>query len=398
MRIPQDLSDVNQEWIHASLQHKRPFPDTELKSFSIEIIGEGIGFMGEVVKLTLEYASTSEFQNSTHSTILKLPTQTANRNIGEMLGVYEREVRFYNELQHQIDVRTPRFFVAVMDKGANPEIALRVLKFVNRLPTKIVWWLFLLGKRLPSKTRNYALLLEDLSNLRPGNQVAGCNLQDARTALRGMARLHAQYWDDTSLTDIAWIIPLELGAKAGHAVFLDCLPRYIEANKENLTPRHYELLEWLKANAIELYRLYSGLPATLLHGDFRLDNIFFDDENNEIVLCDWQTLMNGPAGIDLAYFLSASLDKNSTETGVTELLTFYSNELDDHGIKIDRETLEWSYQAGMLIILHKVIPAEYQDILELKGDRGHQLAITWIERILQKLETLELQEVLRSKT
>jgi len=48
----------------------------------------------------------------------------------------------------------------------------------------------------------------------------------------------------------------------------------------------------------------------------------------------------------------------------------------------------------MLIILHKVIPAEYQDMLELEGDRGHQLAVTWIERILRKLETIDLTEIL----
>ena len=33
-------------------------------------------------------------------------------------------------------------------------------------------------------------------------------------------------------------------------------------------------------------------------------------------------------------------------------------------------------------------------MLELEGDRGHQLAVTWIERILQKLETIDLTEIL----
>ena len=104
--------------------------------------------------------------------------------------------------------------------------------------------------------------------------------------------------------------------------------------------------------------------------------------------------MNGPAGLDLAYFLSASLGKESRESDVSELIQFYRAQLAKRGIEIDQGSLEWSYHAGMLIILHKVIPAEYQDMLELEGDRGHQLAVTWIERILQKLETIDLTEIL----
>jgi hypothetical protein len=281
-----------------------------------------------------------------------------------------------------------------MDPGDDPEKLLALLRFINRLPVRVIGWLFWLGRKLPRAERDYALLLEDMSHLRAGNQVNGCSTEDAKIALKSMAVFHAQYWNTDALEQSPWVIPLNLSAKIGHAVFQDCLPRYIEANKSSLKPGHLELLDWLNNNATELILQYTTLPSTLLHGDFRLDNIFFDDEKKEFVLCDWKTLSHGPGALDLAYFLSASMDNNADEVTVTQLIEYYRAQLANHGIQIDRETLEWAYQAGMLIILHRVIPAEYQDMLELVGDRGHQLAITWIERVLQKLEHVELDEIL----
>ena len=395
MRIPQSIADVDQPWINAALRDQPAFPDQHISDFSYEVVGQGTGFMGEVIILTLTYQSETTHQpEDGHSVVLKLPTQTGNRGIGETLGVYEREVRFYSELQQELIVRTPKPYFAEMDLGDDPHKTLGLLNFINRFPVRVIWWLFVLAQKIPPKKRNYALLLEDLSKFRPGNQLEGCNLQDAKTALAGMAQLHAQYWNQPITEKFSWVIPLKLSAKAGQAVFLDCLPRYIKANQDSLTPRHLELLYWLKEHAIALFDIYTSLPSTLLHGDFRLDNLFFDDKHNEIVICDWQTLMNGPAGLDLAYFLSASLGKESRESDVSELIQFYRAQLAKHGIEIDQGSLEWSYHAGMLIILHKVIPAEYQDMLELEGDRGHQLAVTWIERILRKLETIDLTEIL----
>jgi thiamine kinase-like enzyme len=358
------------------------------------VIGEGIGFMGAVFRMVLEYPDTQLAKKTEYSVILKIPTQSGNRVFGEIAGVYEREVRFYSELQQTLNIRTPIPFLALMDDGDDPEKMLGVLKFINRLPTKVVWWLFLLARKLPRKDRDYALLLEDLSHLRAGNQVNGCSSHDAKMALAGMAKLHAQYWDSDELENIAWVVPLKLTVQLGQAVFLDCLPRYVEANKERLKPKHLELLNWLKDNAIELLSNYAKLPSTLLHGDFRLDNLFFDDTKNEIVVCDWQTLTHGPAALDLAYFLSAAMDSETKESEILDLISFYRVQLLSQGIDIDLKTLEWAYQAGMLIILHRVIPAEYQEMLELKGDRGHQIATTWIERILQKLEKVDLEEVL----
>ena len=129
------------------------------------------------------------------------------------------------------------------------------------------------------------------------------------------------------------------------------------------------------------------------HGDFRLDNLFFDDANNEIILCDWQTLMSGPPGIDLAYFLSASITSEH-ENEIVELLDFYAQQLKSQGVEIDENALAWQYQAGMLLILLRVIPSEFQDLLILGTNRGHDLAITWLNRIFTRVEHFQLDRIL----
>ena len=47
-------------------------------------------------------------------------------------------------------------------------------------------------------------------------------------------------------------------------------------------------------------------PWTLLHGDYRLDNIMFRS-NGEIVVIDYQLLCKGRPGWDVAYFITTAL-------------------------------------------------------------------------------------------
>ena len=105
-----------------------------------------------------------------------------------------------------------------------------------------------------------------------------------------MASLQTRFWQSPTLTDLLWIVPFELLTKITQVVYLQALPKYLTANKDQLSYREKQLLEWLKVNAVELMNKLSNRPYTLLHGDFRLDNIFFDDENDDVVLMDWHSV------------------------------------------------------------------------------------------------------------
>ncbi|MBT5204826.1 MAG: phosphotransferase [Gammaproteobacteria bacterium] len=242
-------------------------------------------------------------------------------------------------------------------------------------------------------TKRYALVIEDLGHLRPGDQVAGCSPQDAKIALSTMACMHATFLDNKLLTETPWIIPMELTIKLIQQVFRKALPKYLQQYGHTVSNSAQQTLQWMDRNGIELMTLLAEQPSTLNHGDFRLDNLFFDDANNEIILCDWQTLMSGPPGIDLAYFLSASITSEH-ENEIVELLDFYAQQLKSQGVEIDENALAWQYQAGMLLILLRVIPSEFQDLLILGTNRGHDLAITWLNRIFTRVEHFQLDRIL----
>ena len=57
MRIPQSIADVDQPWINAALRDQPTFPDQKISTFSYQVVGQGTGFMGEVIILTLTYQS-----------------------------------------------------------------------------------------------------------------------------------------------------------------------------------------------------------------------------------------------------------------------------------------------------------------------------------------------------
>jgi aminoglycoside phosphotransferase (APT) family kinase protein len=51
-------------------------------------------------------------------------------------------------------------------------------------------------------------------------------------------------------------------------------------------------------------------PMTICNGDFRADNLMFDDEADDedrVAVLDWQISSRGPAIVDVAYFLGQSL-------------------------------------------------------------------------------------------
>ena len=48
--------------------------------------------------------------------------------------------------------------------------------------------------------------------------------------------------------------------------------------------------------------------SSVVHGDYRLDNLLFPPPGDDVVAVDWQTAAVGPPLRDVAYFLGTSLD------------------------------------------------------------------------------------------
>ncbi len=101
--------------------------------------------------------------------IVKLPTaDPGGRAVGQMMGLYERESRFYAELADTIGIRVPHCYVNVGDPA----------------------------------DEGWALVLEDLAPLEAGDQVAGADVARARIVVERLARLHARFYGGTEVHDL----------------------------------------------------------------------------------------------------------------------------------------------------------------------------------------------------
>ena len=391
--VPFSLEDITPNWLTHVLAGEGLLKSASVTQLDCRVIGEETGFLGLVAIVTPRYSSPEP--DAPDSLILKIPTPLKNRRLGQSLGVYEKEIRFYRDLKPMLNVRTPAHYYSALDAFDDPDEVLVRLARINRLPMVLVGliaiaWNLWVG----CFPRHYVLLIEDLSRYRMGDQLSGCSKDDAKRALSAMASLHAQFWNSEVLDHFRWIVPAEMTGKLIHLMYLQSIEQYKKAAGARLSKRQLTLIDWIKRLGIALTEIQSSCARTLLHGDFRLDNLCFDDQLDEALILDWQTMTSGSAGTDLAYFLSAALPLDALESDVDELIRYYRSALEQCGVVISEESLFWQYEVGMLSMLHRVAPVMVQDHLELGEDRGPELMQSWINKTFKRLERVDFETIL----
>lgn len=212
-------------------------------------------------------------------------------------------------------------------------------------------------------------------------------------ALDAMARMHARFWESDDLAAYPWLIPMEYAAKPMQMMYLQALKPFKESHAGWLRPQDVALVDWIARYFFDVAAALEARPSTLVHGDFRLDNLCFDDDSGEIILFDWQTLGIGAAVTDLSYFLSA-MDIAVTDDEIEGLIAHYRDRLADYGIDMPMEQLRHDYYLGLLGVLNRLVPAGFQDMLDLSGERGDALIDTWLQRTLRRLDGVELNSLL----
>ena len=86
---------------------------------SLQPIGAGAGFIGDILRVSLQYDGRN--QGAPATLIAKLPTSDAKRALMSNAARFnEREIRFYRELAAESRVRTPQCYYADMDIQAAP--------------------------------------------------------------------------------------------------------------------------------------------------------------------------------------------------------------------------------------------------------------------------------------
>ena len=92
-----------------------------------------------------------------------------------------------------------------------------------------------------------------------------------------------------------------------------------------------------------------GRAITVLHGDYRLDNLFFDDSRNVTVL-DWQLVTKGVAGYDFVYFVSQSLSAADRRSYLDDLVDTYLRTLAESDVTYPEDQF-WDRCATVALVL-----------------------------------------------
>ena len=111
-------------------------------------------------------------------------------------------------------------------------------------------------------------------------------------------------------------------------------PAFLETYASRLSVRFLGVLERLGAAIGPLAERLASGPVTVLHGDFRADNLFFGgtDGKEAVWAIDWQIACIGTGVFDAAYFLSQSVSADAETASERVLLEGYHQALMAGGV------------------------------------------------------------------
>jgi aminoglycoside phosphotransferase (APT) family kinase protein len=220
------------------------------------------------------------------------------------------------------------------------------------------------------------LLMEDLAPAVQGDQLAGTSLDVVLAGARALAGLHAPRWCDPTWKDLDVLtMPLATEDSArgmGELVrlatdtFLDSLgPRMTEEDRQTLDAFPKAVAEWL---------LQTPERFTLLHGDFRLDNVMLHPDGT-LKVVDWQTLAVGLPARDLAYWVTTSLSAGDRRAGEATAVAAYHAALGVDGYSLAQ--CEEDYRAGQL---HTLLITTLGWAFTTQTERGGRMMLAMVER------------------
>lgn len=320
-----------------------------------EEIGVGVGVASSIYRLHLKGAGCPP------SVVAKMPSlDAAAAYTGRMLRMYQREVGFYQRLAMQVPIRVPAPRFAAVDDEAH----------------------------------RFLILMEDLGQLRAVDQVAGMSIDDAKRAVDALSCWHAKWWgraegfvaDRTTMTLADPIFPAILPTLFAEG-WEKCLtqlglPDAIVPIGPKFGPAVASLLSSLARG-----------PNTLLHGDYRADNILFDADG-ALALLDFQFLATGSAAYDLAYFVTQSLGTDDASRHERALFARWIDGLRSNvtgGDPIDEGALWDDYRrAALFCLVYPIVASRGVDFADVRARAMLQSMITRIDRAVRELDLAAL--------
>ena len=315
MDIPLTPSSITTEWLTQVLQQVDEFKGANITGIDVADIGEGTGIFGEIALLTLTYAEQGSAPNSL---VVKMPcVEPENLVVAQALGIYQRELNFFEQIAPSTGLRVPDCYFAHMGQDGR-----------------------------------FVILMENLSHeYSVGDQVIGATNDQVEVAIKTLADFHAHWWESESLSELSWL-PVQNDPAyiaAVPSIFSAGLPVLISDWSDRLPKESIEIAKKLEPRFEELMHLFAGGPHTFAHSDTRLDNWFFpNDGSSEIALIDFQLCSKSRGVNDIAYLIGTSVPRELAIENWERYLRLWLDLLQDKDISYSWDEAVAHYQLAAL--------------------------------------------------
>lgn len=309
--LPGSIDQVDAEWMTKVLRGSGAIDgDTSVSAIGTEPFAVGAGLLSLLYRADLGYVGGA----GPSTVIVKFPIDIPHqRSLADALGFYPREVRFYREVAPQSPVDTPIVHAAMM---------------------------------APDST-DFVVVMEDLSHHESTDQRIGASWEQAMASIDAMAALHARWHEHPDLAGLADTFPPMMNPGYLHGlpgIFAAGWPGAQVHGADFLTPALVEFGDHY-GDHMEFMLTTANTPATFVHGDWRLDNLFFDGDRVKVI--DFQISGLASGVYDLAYFVSQSIDPAVRAGREDELIERYVSALASCGVQRDRAEVEHQFKVAV---------------------------------------------------
>ena len=304
--IPTSMHEVTDQWLIEILSSQQAFADDPISSVDRQSVGDGIGQVGEFNKVVV---TTESSKQTTLFLKLRAPIEGMHA-VALRYKMYEKEVRFYNELAAQMDVRTPEVYYADYD----PE------------------------------TENVALLMEFLDGWHSPDQITGASHNQTLAAIKQLAAINTPYWNRTQ--DLPWLPTMQTDyMQQTISDMAACSDIFFQRFGTELPISKSDFDRIIESWPAILDGLSEG-NLTLTHYDYRVENMFFSSDESEVAVIDWQLIGALRAGWDLAYLIGTNIPSEQRRANEQQYIDLYLDCMRDRGVNYSeaelRHDMKWS--------------------------------------------------------
>ena len=359
--IPNTPKDLTPQWLTEALCLTGTLPNVVVTSLCIEPIAE-LTCAGQLARLHLSFNQPQATLPSTLVAKLHAPDEPLRAKTRPFTPD-KCEILFYQQLASETPVRTPYCYYSAMNVTD--------------------------GK--------YVRILEDLAPAKVGDQIRGSTATETALALRAIAGFHAHWWNSEKIKGFDWLTSATTDSDSVSRWVLDqyqaAFPIFVNKTGALLTDAVKTFGEQLPEK-LRGKSQFGNPPRTLVHGDFRLENVFFGASLGEpsFAVIDWQDISCGEGVSDVAWFIGGCLQVTSNRrVKERRLLKTYHETLEANGVS--GYTFDACWKDYRRAILRYFVQAVLMVAsLNSENDREHRLARAVSERFIAAITDLRLTE------